>query len=219
MATQAQILANQANAQHSTGPKTEEGKARASRNNTKHGLTLGVLAIPEAEAASYAEREAKLRAECKPFGTLEEEAFRQFIDGANRIRRIRDLISAIVNKYDDFPGLVPEAEAELRQLTRYRAAAEMLLYRSIATLRELQSTRLYRYLHLTKEEAEVIPDAVRPSRKLMLGGELLGRNDRAWVYFLYECNTLDDRLPALPCRPGHPDWVPRTEPVDAAPEG
>ena len=219
MATQAQILANQANAQHSTGPKTEEGKARASRNHTKHGLTLGVLAIPEAEAASYAEYEARLRAECKPFGALEEEAFHQFIDGVNRLRRVRDLIAAILHKHEDFPGVVPEAEAELRQLTRYRAAAEMLLYRSIATLRELQSTRLYRHLHLTKEEAELIPDAVRPSRKIMLGSDLLGRNDRAWVYFLYECNTLDDRLPALPCRPGHPDWVPRTEPVDAAPEG
>ncbi len=35
MATAAQILANQANAQQSTGPKTEAGKARASRNSLK----------------------------------------------------------------------------------------------------------------------------------------------------------------------------------------
>ena len=39
MATPAQITANIANAQHSTGPRTEEGKQRAAANSTSHGLT------------------------------------------------------------------------------------------------------------------------------------------------------------------------------------
>jgi hypothetical protein len=39
MSTDAQIRANQANAQHSTGPKTEEGKSASSKNNFHHGLT------------------------------------------------------------------------------------------------------------------------------------------------------------------------------------
>jgi hypothetical protein len=39
MATEAQILANQQNAQHSTGPKSESGKAASSKNNFKYGLT------------------------------------------------------------------------------------------------------------------------------------------------------------------------------------
>ena len=38
MTTQAQILANQRNAQKSTGPCTAEGKASASQNSVKHGL-------------------------------------------------------------------------------------------------------------------------------------------------------------------------------------
>ncbi len=38
MSTSAQITANQHNAQHSTGPKTPEGKATASRNRFQHGL-------------------------------------------------------------------------------------------------------------------------------------------------------------------------------------
>jgi hypothetical protein len=40
MATDAQIAANQANAQHSTGPKSETGKANSSRNATKHGMYI-----------------------------------------------------------------------------------------------------------------------------------------------------------------------------------
>ena len=38
MASEAQIAANQHNAQHSTGPKTPEGKKRSYRNSFKHGL-------------------------------------------------------------------------------------------------------------------------------------------------------------------------------------
>ena len=39
MSTEAQIAANRANAELSSGPKTEEGKAASSRNHTSHGLT------------------------------------------------------------------------------------------------------------------------------------------------------------------------------------
>ncbi len=38
MSTQAQITANQANAQHSTGPRTESGRAASSQNNLRHGF-------------------------------------------------------------------------------------------------------------------------------------------------------------------------------------
>ncbi len=44
MATPAQILANQANAQHSSGPITDEGKARVAQNRLTHGLT-GTFAL------------------------------------------------------------------------------------------------------------------------------------------------------------------------------
>ena len=39
MATKKQILANQQNAQHSTGPRTEADKRRSRRNAIRHGLT------------------------------------------------------------------------------------------------------------------------------------------------------------------------------------
>jgi hypothetical protein len=39
------IAANRANAARSTGPKTEEGKSRSSRNATRHGLLAGIVAV------------------------------------------------------------------------------------------------------------------------------------------------------------------------------
>ena len=44
MTTARQIEANRANARLSTGPRTERGKARASRNALRHGLSIPVLA-------------------------------------------------------------------------------------------------------------------------------------------------------------------------------
>jgi hypothetical protein len=49
MSTDAQIAANQANSQHSTGPITDEGKAVSSQNNFKYGLTGHSFAVLEFE--------------------------------------------------------------------------------------------------------------------------------------------------------------------------
>ena len=152
MASAAQTLANQANAQRSTGPKTVEGKARASRNNLRHGFTLGVLTVKPEEQAEFCEFEAKFRAECRPEGMFECEALQQFIDAAWRLRAIRRLVAEMFEKHQDEPIVHPDTEAELRQLNRYRAAAEMTAYRAVKTLRELETLRLFRQFNLTKEE-------------------------------------------------------------------
>ena len=40
MASERQIAANRLNAKHSSGPKTDKGKARSSQNAITHGLTV-----------------------------------------------------------------------------------------------------------------------------------------------------------------------------------
>ena len=67
MSTEAQRAANQANAQHSTGPKSPEGKAISSRNNVRVGLTgdfFNVLGWEKQE--EFDELLEDLRAEHKP---------------------------------------------------------------------------------------------------------------------------------------------------------
>jgi hypothetical protein len=52
--SEAQIAANQANAQRSTGPKTAAGKERSRANSYKHGLTGEGIVLPAVEAAEVA---------------------------------------------------------------------------------------------------------------------------------------------------------------------
>ena len=50
MTTDRQLAANRQNAQHSTGPRTAEGKAASSRNNTRHGLRSTSPVLPRLES-------------------------------------------------------------------------------------------------------------------------------------------------------------------------
>lgn len=46
MTSEARRRANQRNARNSTGPRSPEGKARASRNAVRYGLNIPVIAVP-----------------------------------------------------------------------------------------------------------------------------------------------------------------------------
>jgi len=76
-ASKKQIQANRANAQKSTGPKTEEGKAIVSQNNTKHGLYSKDIVIKSAKLNENAEEYEKLVIdlfnEFRPVGQFQEQ--------------------------------------------------------------------------------------------------------------------------------------------------
>ncbi len=51
--TDLQLIANRENAQHSTGPRTPEGKKRSSLNALRHGLTGQVIVMPYEDLQAY----------------------------------------------------------------------------------------------------------------------------------------------------------------------
>ena len=53
MATQAQIDANRRNAEKSTGPKTEAGKAKSSKNRLSHGFNSQDPILPDEDPAQF----------------------------------------------------------------------------------------------------------------------------------------------------------------------
>ena len=66
MATAAQVLANQSNSQHSTGPKTEEGRAAAALNNFRHGLAGKWVLTADEDPADFEALHQSLAAEHQP---------------------------------------------------------------------------------------------------------------------------------------------------------
>jgi hypothetical protein len=69
MSTQAQIEANQANAQLSSGPKTEEGRAASSKNHLSHGLTYRggmFILLPWESAEEFDQLVVDLKSEYGP---------------------------------------------------------------------------------------------------------------------------------------------------------
>src|SRR5438270_14072868 len=70
-ATSAQVAANQSNAQHSTGPKTWEGKAVSARNNFRHGFTGAFTVLPWEDQNEFDMLLGALREEHTPSGITE----------------------------------------------------------------------------------------------------------------------------------------------------
>ena len=68
--SQARILANQANAKHSTGPKTLEGKEISRQNSYKHGLTGNGVVMSVEDAAEVERRSAAFHDELQPSGEV-----------------------------------------------------------------------------------------------------------------------------------------------------
>ena len=66
MATPAQITANRANAQKSTGPRSVEGKSASRFNALKHGIDAASIVIPGEDPADYDALVAHYHREYRP---------------------------------------------------------------------------------------------------------------------------------------------------------
>ncbi len=71
MATEAQISANQANAQKSTGPTSEIGKANSSQNNFRHGFAGEFCLLPTEDPKAYERLRTSFQVDHNPFGVTE----------------------------------------------------------------------------------------------------------------------------------------------------
>ncbi len=87
MSTKAQTKANRNNAQKSTGPRTDEGKAVVSQNAIKHGLFAAEAVITGEDPAEYQAYHDQFLAELAPVGMVESMMAERIISLAWRLRR------------------------------------------------------------------------------------------------------------------------------------
>ena len=107
MSSDAQVAANIENARHSTGPRTEEGKARSSQNALKHGLTSNKsLLLPDEDEEEFRRFEAGLKHTYMPLDTLESDLVDDIISIQWRRKRAAFLEACILSAEDpDFKAL------------------------------------------------------------------------------------------------------------------
>ena len=97
---------NQANAQHSTGPITEEGRATSSRNATTHGLTAKNVLLPYEDPAEYQALSDGIFKDLAPQNTIQSEMVQELIDVQWRLRRVPSLEARILSSDSpDFKAL------------------------------------------------------------------------------------------------------------------
>ena len=161
MATDSQIAANRDNAKLS-GPRTDEGKAISSLNNTRHRLTAaGIIVLPGFEEA-FTNLQAGLRESLKPEGELQEVLFARILQCSWNQHRCRIAESEI---YDDTSNphdpLLDQANACLYdRIQKYARQYESSFHKALRTLGELQTEAAYRQqVSPVKEEPEAIPHA------------------------------------------------------------
>ena len=101
MATKAQIKANQQNAEKSTGPQTDEGKAVVSQNAVKHGLFAAKTVITGEDPADYELYRDKYLAELAPAGMLESVLAERIVSLSWRLQRAERIQNEV---FDDMIG-------------------------------------------------------------------------------------------------------------------
>jgi hypothetical protein len=136
MASPAQINANRQNAQHSTGPRTPEGKARSAANSLKDGFHSSRLVIPEEMRAEFDEFRSQLLKTTAPANVIEEQYYRRLLLHGWNLQRIQD---AETQALLDSEGL-----HRVEVLAKYRRDLERSYDRALKQLRELQAERVIR---------------------------------------------------------------------------
>jgi hypothetical protein len=82
---------NIANAQHSTGSKTDAGKKKSSLNALRHGLTGQIVVMPTEDLEAYQRHLDSFTEEYDPQGAIEANLVQALADTSWRLNRVAAL--------------------------------------------------------------------------------------------------------------------------------
>ncbi len=188
MTTEAQIEANRANAQKSTGPRTPEGKAAVAQNAVKHGLLARTAVLHGEDWEEHACFSEDLLNELYPDGVMEQELADRIVSLSWRLRRAmlnqNAIFEALYDKYvaehkdeplpehdpaegrpfDGAPLLGQMMVADfagdrvLERMLMYERRIEGSLYRTMAEFRRLKAERKTQGYRSRLSDRPSIPD-------------------------------------------------------------
>ncbi|HTB15436.1 MAG TPA: hypothetical protein VK752_27890 [Bryobacteraceae bacterium] len=174
MSTPSRIEINRANAQHSTGPKTEEGKKQSSLNALRHGLTGQIVVMPTEDLRAYQSHLKSFADEYHPSGATEQHLVQALADASWRLNRVAALetnlltlgVASRLNPFSDSPQQVQDAMSIVAALeSQSKALANLSMHsqrlarqfeRTVIQLRELQKIRRAQEQHDLNDLLDIV---------------------------------------------------------------
>jgi DNA-binding TFAR19-related protein (PDSD5 family) len=159
MSTPNRFAINRANAQHSTGPKTPDGKKQSSLNALRHGLTGQIVVMPTEDLAAYQLHLKSFTDEYHPKGATESHLVQALADTSWRLNRVAALetnlltmgianaqspITDAPQKVQDAFSIVSALESQSKALSNLSLHSQRLarqFERTLIQLRDLQKIR------------------------------------------------------------------------------
>lgn len=161
MSTQAQVLANRRNALNSTGPRTPEGKARASGNAIRHGLSARFRVFTNENQDDFDDALADLIRTFAPTNSYEHILVMEIAQSHWRLARVRRLEAGMVDDMAASCG-TSDLEGTLRSMMLNGQAGPYLVLQRHAAAAERTGYRvLKQLLALRKLEAQTAREAAR----------------------------------------------------------
>jgi hypothetical protein len=150
MISEKQIEANRRNALKSTGPKTDDGKARSSRNALRHGLTAAQAVLPYENQDDYEKLREGMLASYAPENTAEQALVEELANAYWRLMRLHrvearywDTLGGSYNRGDEgiSDALIQTPDRQMRNFYRYYAQVEHSYYRALAAANQIKRER------------------------------------------------------------------------------
>jgi hypothetical protein len=147
MASPSRNEINRANAQYSTGPKTEAGKKQSSLNALRHGLTGQIVVMPTEDLAAYQLHLNSFTDELNPKGAIEAHLVQALADTSWRLNRVAALETNLLSLgmthatgISDAPQQVQDAMSIVASLERQSKALSNLSMHSQRLSRQFERT-------------------------------------------------------------------------------
>ncbi len=142
---------NRANSQHSTGPRTEPGKQRSSRNALRHGLTAQTAVLPTEDPEVYQRHIQQFLDEYAPATPTETQLVHEIANTAWCLNRIPRLEAELLSQNSNPQTLIPQ----LATLGLHSARLSRQFPKALDQLREIQNERRHLDRRQLTEAAEL----------------------------------------------------------------
>ncbi|HTS48313.1 MAG TPA: hypothetical protein VMH05_10245 [Bryobacteraceae bacterium] len=154
---------NRANAQHSTGPRTESGKQRSSLNALRHGLTAASPILPSEDPAAYETHRRQFIDDYQPATATETQLVQELIDTSWRLNRIPLLEADLLNRAANPPSEqaridfdIVDAHRIINNLSIQSHRLSRQFQKALDKLREIQTDRRDRERRQLKDAAALL---------------------------------------------------------------